>query len=146
MSATEELKSRIEETNDRIFNQGDLDYIDEAYAEDMVMHNVAHGEDYEGREAFKGWVESFREAYPDFEAEILDTVVEGDTVVTRYRATGTHEGPLPPFNVEPTHKEIEFEGVTIHKMDGTKATEAWWFYDQLTTLTQLGLVPEAPPT
>ncbi|WP_254522490.1 ester cyclase [Natrinema caseinilyticum] len=145
MDPPDELKSQVEETNERIFNRGDIDYVDEVYAEDMVMHNVAHGEDYEGREAFKEWITDLRDTFPDFEVEILDTTVEDDTVVTRYRARGTHEGPLPPFNGEPTNEEVEFEGVTIHVMDGTKATEAWWYYDQLTTLIQLGIVPEVPP-
>ncbi|WP_254528457.1 ester cyclase [Natrinema gelatinilyticum] len=145
MDSPDELKSQVEETNERIFNRGDIDYVDEVYAEDMVMHNVAHGEDYEGREAFKEWITDLRDTFPDFEVEILDTIVEDDTVVTRYLARGTHEGPLPPFNGEPTNEKVEFEGVTIHAMDGTKATEAWWYYDQLTTLTQLGIVPETPP-
>ena len=145
MSTTEELKSQVEETNERIFNQGDFDYIDEVYAEDMVMHNVPHGEEYEGREAFKQWAKGLHEAFPDFSVEILDTVVEDEMVVTRYIARGTHEGRLPPLNIEPTNKNVEFEGVSIHRMDGTKATEAWWYYDQLTTLTQIGMVPETPP-
>jgi steroid delta-isomerase-like uncharacterized protein len=145
MSKSDGLRSQVEETNERVFNRGDLDYIDEVYAEDMVMHNVAHGEDYEGREAFKEWVKGLREAFPDFEVELLGTIVADQTVVTRYRARGTHEGALPPFNGEPTNETVEFEGVSIHTMDGTMATEAWWYYDQLTMLTQLGIVPEMPP-
>ena len=144
MSASEALKTPVEETNRRVFSNGEFECIDDVYAEDMVMHNVAHGEEYEGREAFKGWVAGLRDSFPDFEVELLETIVEGDTVVTRYRARGTHEGPLPPFNLEPTNEKVEFEGVSIHKMDGTRATEAWWCYDQLTTLSQLGLVPETP--
>ena len=47
MSRSDDLRSQVEETNERVFNRGDLDYIDEVYAEDIVMHDVAHGEDYE---------------------------------------------------------------------------------------------------
>ena len=35
MSRSDDLRSQIEETNERVFNRGDLDYIDEVYAEDM---------------------------------------------------------------------------------------------------------------
>ncbi|MEF8868043.1 MAG: ester cyclase, partial [Haloarculaceae archaeon] len=115
---TEETKDRVRETNERIFNRGDLDYVDEAYAEEMVMHNVPHGEDYEGREAFKEWVRELRETFPDFEVELEDVIVGEEKVVTQYVARGTHEGPLPPMNVPATGKEVEFEGVTVHTMDG----------------------------
>ncbi|MEF8789700.1 MAG: ester cyclase [Haloarculaceae archaeon] len=141
---TEETKDRVRETNERIFNRGDLDYVDEAYAEEMVMHNVPHGEDYEGREAFKEWVRELRETFPDFEVELEDVIVGEEKVVTQYVARGTHEGPLPPMNVPATGKEVEFEGVTVHTMDGEVATEAWWYYDQLGVLRQLGIVPETP--
>jgi len=135
----------IRELNQAAFNEGNLDVIDEGYTEDMVMHNVPLGVDYEGREAFKEWVKSFREAYPDFHVEIEDVVIGDEKVVTQYVATGTHEGPLPGLDIEPTNKTVTFQGVTVHRMVDGKATEAWWYYDQLGVLTQLGVIPEAPP-
>lgn len=138
----EETKNRTREVSEVIFNQGDLDYIDEAYAEDVVLHDVPEGEDYEGREAFRQWVKELREAFPDFETEIEDVVVGEEKIVTQYVARGTHEGPLSSFDLPPTNETVEFEGVTVHRMDGEVATEAWWYYDLLGILTQLGLVPE----
>ena len=148
MTATppDETKAQIRETNERIFNQQDVAYIDDAYAESMVMHNVAHGETYEGREAFKQWVRVLFETFSDFEVELTDIVVGDEKVVTQYVARGTHKGPMPGFDVEPTNKSVEFEGVTVHMMDGNQAIEAWWYYDRLSLLTRLGLVPETAPT
>jgi ketosteroid isomerase-like protein len=65
-------EATVRETSDRIFTEGDLDYVDEAYAEDVVMHHVPSGEDYEGREAFDGWIRQFRESFPDFERSVDD--------------------------------------------------------------------------
>jgi steroid delta-isomerase-like uncharacterized protein len=145
-TTTEEAKERTREANERIFNQQDIEYIDDRYAESIVMHNVAQGVDYEGREAFKQWVTDLFETFPDFEAELTDIIVGEEKIVTQYVARGTHKGPMPGFDIEPTNKSVEFEGVTVHTMDGNQATEAWWYYDQLSFLTQLGLVPETAPT
>jgi predicted ester cyclase len=35
---------------------------------------------------------SFREAFPDVQMEIVDLVAEDDTVVARFRCSGTHLG------------------------------------------------------
>lgn len=147
MSTTtaEETRAQIREVNEVVFNQQDLEYLDETYAESIVMHDVATGEDYEGREAFKQWVWDLFETFPDFEVELTDVIVGEDKVVTPYVARGTQKGPLSGFDGEPTNESVEFEGVSIHTMDGDRATEAWWYYDRLGILTQLGLIPESVP-
>ena len=137
-------KEEITEATDRIFNQGDIDYIDEVYAEDMVMHHVPGGKEYEGRDAFKQWRREHNRAFPDFRVEHDDIIIGEDKFVTQWTATATHQGPLPGLNVEPTNKPIKYNGVTIHRMGEEKLTEAWWYFDQLGILMQLGLVPGPP--
>lgn len=63
----DDLRTQIEATNERVFTRGDLDHVDEVSASGVVMHNVAHGADYEGREAFEEWVRGLRETV-EFEA------------------------------------------------------------------------------
>lgn len=139
-----EVEAEIRETNEQIFNQQNLEYVDEAYGEDIVIHLVPLDEDLEGLEAVKDWVRDLHAAFPDFETEIVDVIATEDAFVTRYEMTGTHEGKLPDLDIEPTMKQVTVPGVSIHEMDGDKATEAWWYYDQLSMLRQLGVVPETP--
>jgi steroid delta-isomerase-like uncharacterized protein len=136
--------TEIREISDALFNDGKLERLTDVYAEDMVMHNVPAGTDYEGRAAFEAWIEANRTGYQDFHVEIEDVVIGDQKVVIQYVVTGTHEGPLPELDVEPTHRPVEFHGATVNRLDGGKIAEAWWYYDRLGLLQQLGLVPEQP--
>jgi predicted ester cyclase len=49
-----------------------------------------------GAEGVRQQFDSFRAAFPDFRATILDEIEEGDKVVTRKAFHGTHEGELMP--------------------------------------------------
>lgn len=128
---------------ERIFNEGDVDHVDDLYVEDMVMHHVPTGEEYAGRDAFKGWIEGLRTAYPDFHVEHDDVIVGDEKFVTQYTVSGTHEGQIPGYDIEPTHASMEIRGVTVHRVVDETLVEAWWYYDNLTLLGQLGVLPES---
>jgi len=119
-----DTEEAIIEATDRMFNRGDLDHIDEIYAEDMVMHHVPGDRKYEGREAFKEWQREHSRAFPDFTVEHDDIIIGDEKFVTQWTATATHEGPLPGLDVEPTNKSVTYRGVTIHRMGDEKLTEA----------------------
>ena len=68
-------------------------------------------------------------------------IAEGDKVVTRYTIRGTHQGETEEFG-PPTGKEVELEGITIHRIEDGKIVEEWERYDNLRMLQQLGLAPE----
>jgi ketosteroid isomerase-like protein len=70
-------------------NRGDLDAASGYVAPDLALN----GEQI-GREAYKRRDEAMRAAFPDLRYDIEDLVAEGDTVVARWRMTGTHEGAL----------------------------------------------------
>jgi predicted ester cyclase len=44
----------------------------------------------------------FHKAFPDFRSVIEDQIAEGDKVVTRWRASGTHQGEFR--GIAPTGK------------------------------------------
>ena len=51
-------------------------------------------------------------AFPDFHVTIEDQLAEGDKVVTRFTARGTHQGVWrsPLGDIQPTGKAFEHEG------------------------------------
>jgi predicted ester cyclase len=72
-------------------------------------------------------IEWFRSAVPDLTYTVEDQVAEDDKVVTRYRATGTHEGEF--FVVAPTGRRIEMSGIQIDRFDENgKMIEGWSEY------------------
>jgi predicted ester cyclase len=72
---------------------------------------------------------------------VEDQVIEGDKVVTRYTASGTHQGEF--FGVAGTGNRIEMMGIQIDRFDeGGMLVEEWPEYDLLGAMKQMGAVPE----
>jgi steroid delta-isomerase-like uncharacterized protein len=124
---------------DEVFNQGNLDLIDELVASDFVGHGTAAEGGDQGRDAYKQFVIQMRTAFPDLRITIEDQIAEDDKVVTRWRARGTHTGVFQ--GIPPTGRSGEMSGVTIDRIANGKLVECWSNTDDLGLLQQLGIVP-----
>jgi steroid delta-isomerase-like uncharacterized protein len=124
---------------DEVYNQGKLEVIDELVASDFVGHGTAMEGGDQGRDAYKGFVIMMRTAFPDLQMMIEDQVAEGDKVVTRFRARGTHTGTFQ--GIPPTGKTGELSGTIIDRIADGKIIECWGNSDDLGLLQQLGIVP-----
>lgn len=111
--------------------------IDELVAEDFVNHSPPPFPVPEGREGLKQAFELFEQATPGSH-EILDQVAEGDKVVTRLRAVGTHDADLP--GVPRTGNALDVTATVVHRIENGKIAEKWSDRDELTLLQQLGVV------
>ena len=115
------------------------DLIEEFYPPDLVWH--APNQDIRGYEEARQFVSTFFDAFPDINITLEDVIAEGDQAVTRYTIRGTHRGETEEFG-PPTGRQMEVEGITIHRIEGGKIVEEWERYDNLSVMQQLGLVPE----
>jgi predicted ester cyclase len=70
---------------------------------------------------------AWRAAFPDWHDEILDVVAEGDRVVARLRASGTHLGRLA--GIEPTGEQCEWGMIEIVRIRDGKIAEQWGYSD-----------------
>jgi steroid delta-isomerase-like uncharacterized protein len=111
--------------------------IDELVAEDFVNHSPPPFPVPPGREGLKQAFELFRQATPGSH-EILDQVAEGDKVVTRLHAVGTHEADLP--GVPRTGNSLDVTATVVHRIEDGKIAEKWSDRDELSLLQQLGVV------
>ena len=75
-------------------DSGNLEAMDDFLAEDYIDHSPFPVPVPPGREGLKAAFKLLWEATPG-RHEIEDQVAEGDRVVTRLTAYGTHEGDLP---------------------------------------------------
>jgi steroid delta-isomerase-like uncharacterized protein len=116
-----------------------LDILDEVYASDLVWHEP--DQDVRGREEARQFVTMYKTAFPDLNATVEDVIAEGDKVVTRVTLRGTHRGEIEEFG-PPTGRQMELQGITIHRVADGKIAEEWERYDNLSVMQQLGLVPE----
>jgi steroid delta-isomerase-like uncharacterized protein len=136
--STEENKA-LARRSWEIVSPDNLDLIEEVYASDLVWHEPDR--DIRGYEQAKQFVSTFLEAFPDINITVEDVIGEGDQVVSRYTIRGTHQGETEEYG-PPTGRQMELEGITIHRFEDGKIVEEWERYDNLSALQQLGLAPE----
>ncbi len=143
--AGEELKALVRRELEEIFGRGRLDVADEIVAPDYVGYDPALPEPARGPEGLKQWAAGYRAAFPDLAVTVEEQVAEGDTVVTRWTARGTHQGEL--FGIAPTGKEMTVTGMSLERIADGRIVEDWTSWDALGLLVQLGAVemPTASP-
>jgi steroid delta-isomerase-like uncharacterized protein len=136
--STEENKTTFRRYVEEVSNDGNLDVADEIF--DRYLAHQSDGSVLErGPEDVKRFTGEFRGAFPDFHTTIEDMVAEGDKVVTRWRAGGTHRGEFR--GIAPTGEEIEITGIGIFRFsEEGKVVESWDNFDQLGMMKQLGVV------
>jgi predicted ester cyclase len=81
----------------------------------------------------------FRQALPDWHSEVEELVAEGDLVVERFTASGTHRGEL--IGVQGTGKVLVLQGIQMFRVRDNRIVERWGRLDELGLLRQLGLAP-----
>ena len=124
---------------DEAFNAGRLDVIDELFASGFVGHDPSLPEEVRGPAGVKEVIAGYRAAFPDIQVTIEDQIADGDRVVTRWRATGTHKGEL--MGMPATGKQATVTGITIDLIADGRIAESWDNWDTLGLMQQLGAVP-----
>ena len=128
-------KALVRRFYEEAWGKGDLDVIDDVFADDYVRHDLRPGVPPPGPEGMKRITADFRAAFPDlwFEVDIL--LGEDDFVVARWTASGTHTGPWG--DVSPTGRTATFSGVNIFRFVDGKVVEIWNHRDDLGLREQL---------
>src|SRR5262245_21864100 len=85
-------KALVSAFNEEVWNKGNLDLVYEIFAADYVRHDLRPGNPLPGPEGQKKIAADFRAAFPDLKSSIDILVEEGDYVVSRWTAEGTHLG------------------------------------------------------
>ena len=134
---TQENKVTVRSLIEEAFDKGNLSAIDELIADEYVNH--AAGTEVRGREGMKGFVTTYRGAFPDYHCVIEDQIAEGDTVVTRWTVRRTQDGEL--MGIPPTGKRVSVPGVVIDRLADGRLVETWLQADFLGMLQQLGAIP-----
>ena len=139
-TTTEENKSTIRRLLEEV-DKGNLTVVDEYYASNYVDHNPTPIRGLApGIEGVKKAFTIFFNAFPDTQHVIEDLIAEGDKVVARVAARGTHTGEL--MGIAPTGKSVELRGIAIYRFANGKIVERW--VEQTGgVLEQLGAVPAA---
>jgi steroid delta-isomerase-like uncharacterized protein len=121
-----------------LISKHDLDGFMDLVAEDMVEHeDLPFPEAPEGKAGVRALFQSMFDAFPDFEMTIEDTIAEGDKVVTRVRATGTHQGEF--MGIPATGRRIDVPLIDVARIRDGKIAEHWGVMDSASMMQQLGV-------
>jgi steroid delta-isomerase-like uncharacterized protein len=123
-----------------LLHAGDIEGFGALLTDDFVEHEETPGL-APTREGVMQFFRMYRAAFPNLRFVIEDVLASGDKVVTRARATGTHQGEL--MGIPATGKDVDVQLVDIMRFneDGLVA-EHWGVVDMLAMMQQLGVVPE----
>jgi steroid delta-isomerase-like uncharacterized protein len=137
---SEENKAIARRVLEEVFSaQGNLDVADELFAPNYVGHDPVSPEDIRGPEGVKELASMYRNAFPDVQQSVEDQVAEGDKVVTRWIASGTHQGEL--MGIAPSGNRATVTGISIERIVDGKIVESWDKYDALGMMQQIGAIP-----
>jgi predicted ester cyclase len=132
----------IQHFTEAFLNGGDLAALDEIYAADTIHHNPLGDFDVQ---AVKLTRAGLGMAMPDFHVEILSLTSNEEWVAVLYRFTGTFTGELPTPDsamIPGNDAEVQLIISDFFRFDEEgRIAESWETFDNLSLMTQLGLLP-----
>ena len=136
---SEQNKKVVDQFIQALFTRGDLTAVDDYLAPDFVDHNPTIPGRPGDRESMRSASQMFRAAFPDWHSRIDDLLADGDKVIERFTAGGTHEGPL--MHIEPTGRTVTLGGINIFRLNDGKIAERWGILDQFALMQQIESAP-----
>ena len=137
---TETNKTVSRRLFEEVWSKGNLALLNEIIAKDHVNSGPGTLPGLpNGPEGTKQFVTVYRNAFPDVDFTINEQIAEGDKVVTRWTAQGTHKGEL--MGTPATGKSATVTGISVDRLVNGKIAESWGIFDQFGMLQQLGVIP-----
>ena len=133
---SEQNKALTRRVIEEIVNKGNFKLLGDLLSPEYAYFEPTVGS-LRGSERYKTLVTMYRNAFPDMKLTIDEQVAEGDTVVTRWTAEGTHRGEL--MGIAATGKRVSVQGVVISRIRNGQLVEDFETYDVYGMLQQLGV-------
>jgi len=117
--------------HEEAINTHDLAVLDEILASDSTLDSATVSNNPGPRAV----LETLLTGFPDVHHTIEMVITEGDLVVIRYRATGTHAGEFQGY--APTGKPVTWTGINIYRIECGRIAEVWSEVDAQGRIAQL---------
>jgi len=125
------------------WNSRDVDKIASFFTDDCVYDDVAFGMVARGKKEINDFLKVTFVWSPDLKFELKSFFGAGGRTATEWVMTGTHAGELP--GIPATGKSFSVRGVSISELREGKISRNTDYYNLVSFLQQVGLMPEAPP-
>lgn len=123
-------------------DRDEIAVLDETVAADYSDHNPPPFQGpATGLEGARDAWTTATKIFSDWSHEVVAQYSDGDYVITRIVGRGRHTGDF--LGIPPTNKDVQMEGIAIHRVVDGKIVEHWGQVDAMGMLVQMGVVP--PP-
>jgi steroid delta-isomerase-like uncharacterized protein len=143
MKMIDELVKKFVEVGERSIAVRDWETYGSVFAVDLQMVTPALPGVTTGREARVKFVQAIVNAFPDGIVEVQRYFGKGDWACVEVLFTGTHTGPMPGAGgteIPPTGKSVKWPYCMVMKFKDGQVSELYEYYDQMSLMTQLGLM------
>lgn len=120
---------------DVAINEGRINILDTAYADNAVLHTVP---ETKGKANCVAYYANYVAGFSNRQFIVKETFAQGNKLVKYWQFKGKHTGTF--FGIPATNKDVDVIGCTIATIINGKITEEQDFFDNLTFLQQLGLI------
>jgi len=124
---------------EEVWNQRKDDTVTELMAD--VCDGHMEGGDVHGPAEFLAARAALLAAFPDIRVKVEDVVSEGDKVVVRWSASGTHKGD--ELGVAASGRKASFRGMSWIRFENGKVVEGWDSWNMGRLLQELEAQPAA---
>lgn len=126
----------------RVFETGNVNELDQYYTTDAIEHtpdNSIQGVKT-GLSYFEEQLRTYTTAFPNGKFEIKEIFVKGDKAIAYATFKGKNTGEF--YGSPATNKEVTMDVCEMFKFKNGKISEHWGIWDNLSFMTQLGLISE----
>jgi steroid delta-isomerase-like uncharacterized protein len=125
------------------FNASDWERCKTAFASNSLYDEAGTSRRMEGVGDIIACLQAWKGAMPDVTGRVTNAFATGNTVVLEVTWTGTHTGPLvgPKGTAPATGKQQTTRASWVLDFDGGKIKESRHYFDMLSFMQQLGLLP-----
>lgn len=108
---SEENKELVRRYYGEVFNARNVDAVGEFFADERLVQGIQRG------------CLAYFDSFPDLHVSIEELIAEGDKVVCRSVATGTHDGEYK--GIAPTGRNVAIDGVDVFRVAGGRFVGYW---------------------
>lgn len=134
-----EDKMRLMDRFLTFINTANPEMANELIHPEAIFYVPGNPEPMRGPGGYMAIVGMMRDAFPDVQWKIDDSVFDGEKVAVRFTMSGTHENTF--FGIPATGKTFEVKAMNFYRFENRQIVEEYGLPDMFGLLRQLGAAP-----
>lgn len=127
------------------FNAREWDNARKYLSDDLEFVDLAMGHTTHGPDEFLAYAQGWAGAFSDMQLEVRSAIGDDNHAAGEFVGRGTHDGPLPSPDgqmIAATGRSMEEPFTWFCDVSGGKLTSVRDYYNPMSIMSQLGLMPE----